>query len=197
MRTRLHTTPAPTTHMFDGWGGVVLAGGRSRRMGRDKALLEWQGRTLLDHAIARFQDTGCARIIASGDRPEHGGLLDTYPDSGPLGGLHAAALACPGCRLVAVAVDMPRLPAQWLRLLAQHDDQIGAVHFDGSPLPVSVQATDRAISTLEARLRDPNASRALHDWLDVIGAVALPSPPNAAEALTNLNTPAEWKAMRT
>jgi molybdenum cofactor guanylyltransferase len=182
--------------MFDAWVGVILAGGRSRRMERDKALLQWQGRTLLDHAIARFQEAGCARAIVSGDRPEYNGVLDTYPDSGPLGGLHAAALACPGRRLVVMAVDMPRLPAEWLRLLAQHDGSIDAVHFEGWPLPVSVLANDRTIATLEARLRDRSASRALHDWLDSVAAVALPPPSHAAEFMTNINTLAEWEVMR-
>jgi molybdenum cofactor guanylyltransferase len=183
--------------MPDGWVGVVLAGGRSRRMGRDKALLEWQGLTLLDHAIARFKDAGCVRTIVSGDRPEHGGLQDAYPDSGPLGGLHAAGRACQGCRLVVVAVDMPKLPALWLRMLAQHESPIGAVHFDGSPLPFSVIATENVMDMLEARLRDPCASRALSDWLDAMAAVALPLPSNADEALMNFNTPAQWGVMRT
>ncbi len=192
---RQYTTVLQMSATDDGVG-VVLAGGRSRRMGRDKALLEWQGRTLLDHAIARFRDAGFKTVVVSGDRPEHGGLRDLYPDAGPLSGLHAAACAFRERWLVAVSVDMPRLPAQWLRLLARQSGHADAAHYAGTPLPLAMRTGARTIAALETRLRDPSSSRALYDWLQAIAAEALPLPAHAGDALMNVNTPSEWETMR-
>lgn len=45
--------------------GIVLAGGLSRRMGRDKALLPWQGRTLLEHMRGLLLQAGAKRAWAA------------------------------------------------------------------------------------------------------------------------------------
>ncbi|MDW8026557.1 MAG: NTP transferase domain-containing protein, partial [Armatimonadota bacterium] len=47
---------------------VLLAGGRSKRMGKDKALLEWQGEPLLKILAERFQAAGYSVLIAGGFR---------------------------------------------------------------------------------------------------------------------------------
>lgn len=92
--------------------GFVVAGGRSVRMGRDKALLPWGGATLLDHAIARLRAT-CAEVhVLSGAEPRYAdrGLpvdVDAFADGGPLAGLAAAlAVAAPRSVLL-LGVDMP------------------------------------------------------------------------------------------
>jgi molybdopterin-guanine dinucleotide biosynthesis protein A len=99
--------------------GVVLAGGRSRRMGTDKALLRWQGRTWLDRARRLLREAGAERVIVLG-RPEAAdGLADPVPGGGPavnLAGLMARL--APGTRLLVVPVDMPALDAAVLADLA-------------------------------------------------------------------------------
>jgi molybdenum cofactor guanylyltransferase len=92
--------------------GFVVAGGRSRRMGRDKALLPWEGGTLLDHAAARLQAV-CGEVrVLSGSEPRYAdrGLpvdVDARGDAGPLAGL-AAALAVAAPRdVLLLGVDMP------------------------------------------------------------------------------------------
>jgi molybdopterin-guanine dinucleotide biosynthesis protein A len=74
--------------------GFVLVGGKSTRMGTDKAALTLEGRTLLEHAVAIVrQVTGDVAIL--GPRQLYGGygvpvIEDIYPGCGPLGGIHAA-----------------------------------------------------------------------------------------------------------
>lgn len=103
--------------------GFVLAGGRSTRLGQDKALLTWlsegnckeNGRTLLDHAIARLRlicDT--VSICADRDdlrRPEPL-ISDVLPDSGPLGGIVAALGQSQTEWNMFLAVDLPLLPVE-------------------------------------------------------------------------------------
>ena len=99
--------------------GFVVAGGRSLRMGRDKALLPWGAATLLDHAIARLREV-CREVrVLSGSEPRYAdrGVSvdpDALADSGPLGGLATAlAVAAPRSVLL-LGVDMPFVTAPLL-----------------------------------------------------------------------------------
>lgn len=100
---------------------VVLAGGASRRMGADKASLDWHGRPLVDHVTARIAPACTRVLIASGDgrrlgRP--GEIADAVTDAGPLGGLLAAMEAADTSLLAVVAVDLPHADAGVLFALA-------------------------------------------------------------------------------
>ncbi|UUS13945.1 NTP transferase domain-containing protein [Stenotrophomonas sp. CD2] len=63
--------------------GIVLAGGLSSRMGRDKALLPWKGRTLLEHMRGLLLQAGAGRVWVSGDYPAFGGIPDQVARCGP------------------------------------------------------------------------------------------------------------------
>lgn len=112
--------------------GIVLAGGASRRMGRDKAILNLlDGRTLLERTVAVLREAGLSEIALSVSTEQRGGALrdavpaifdlplvvDAMPDRGPLGGLCAALHAFPRRYLLLVACDMPRLNACALRAI--------------------------------------------------------------------------------
>lgn len=92
--------------------GVVLCGGRSLRMGRDKARLELAGRSLLERAIDAL-DPICTRVfLATGSEARYEELgrevvLDGDSDAGPLAGLVAALEVCPTEWLAVVGCDMP------------------------------------------------------------------------------------------
>ena len=96
------------------WVGVVLAGGRSSRMGRDKARLAWRDQSLLAHACATLQAAGTCEVVVSGDYPEYAGIPDALPALGPLGGLASVVDALPDGVLLLVPVDMPLLTPELL-----------------------------------------------------------------------------------
>lgn len=103
--------------------GLVLAGGASSRMGRDKALLIYAGEPLVARA-ARLLSTFCDNVVlASGDGRRLGLLglpqvADVAPGLGPLAGI-VAGLECAAHPLVAVlAVDMPHASGPLFGLLA-------------------------------------------------------------------------------
>ena len=97
----------------------IMAGGRSTRMGRDKALVELGGRTLLQRALDTWQNYGGAVQLSVG-AAERGALApagipavaDRYRDCGPLGGLHAGLLECRTELLLLTAVDCPFVTAE-------------------------------------------------------------------------------------
>ncbi|MGD9895068.1 MAG: molybdenum cofactor guanylyltransferase [Dehalococcoidia bacterium] len=100
--------------------GVVLAGGRSSRLGRDKALLELHGETLLARVV-RLLSSVVDDIIVLGppDRAVHAPgarvIPDERPGDGPLPALATALREMYGERMIAVATDMPLLNPALLR----------------------------------------------------------------------------------
>lgn len=100
--------------------GVVLAGGASRRMGRDKALLPLAGVGLAERAC-RLLATVCSEVaVADAGRgvvPGFPSLADG-PARGPLAGILGAAAAAAGRALLVLACDLPNVPAGLLARLA-------------------------------------------------------------------------------
>ncbi len=102
----------------------IQAGGKSSRMGQDKALMPFLGQTLIERIIARIATVADEIIITTNDPPSYRFLglplfTDIYPQRGALGGLHAA-LACASHPLVAVlACDMPFVSPKLINLQKQ------------------------------------------------------------------------------
>src|SRR5262245_34582834 len=89
--------------------GFILAGGKSTRMGRDKALLDWHGRTLLAHMVGLLE-TAADEVHVVGRYP----LLDRAPSRGPLSGIaRALEFSSTEANLV-LAVDLPYLTKDFL-----------------------------------------------------------------------------------
>lgn len=103
------------------FAGLVLVGGRSRRMGVDKATLPApagaSGTTLLDHQVATLHAAGADPVMLAGragqtnPRPDLPWVGDAPDVEGPLAGLLAGLATCPRPWLAVLAVDMPRFPA--------------------------------------------------------------------------------------
>ena len=175
--------------------GAVLCGGRSSRMGSDKALLQIGGVPMVLRVAAALTDAGCQPVSAiGGDRPELEllGLPvidDKWPGEGPVGGvLTALSSAGAADAVVVVACDMPRLSAPTVRLLIEC--------LERSPSAEAVVAsTDRiqplcavwrpsACSTLLSALE--RGERRLHAVLAELVTVAVVVN---LQDLTNVNTP--------
>ncbi len=112
--------------------GCVLAGGRSSRMGRDKALLPLHGVPLVVSSLDRLRALGLRPVIA-GARPDLAQYAtvvpDLHPGCGPLGGIEAALAAAgsPEERVLFLPVDLPLLPEAFLALLMERAERTGAL----------------------------------------------------------------------
>lgn len=104
--------------------GVIVAGGRSRRMGRDKALLDLGGRPVIAR-VAGSLASACAEVLVAGGEPGRYAFLglreapDRYPGLGPLAGVHAGLDAMARPAGLFVACDMPFLSSHLLHGLAR------------------------------------------------------------------------------
>ncbi|HLA19559.1 MAG TPA: molybdenum cofactor guanylyltransferase [Dehalococcoidia bacterium] len=105
--------------------GIVLAGGQSRRLGIDKALLSLGGAPLLQTVVQRVSQV-CPRVIVAVDRPGRYRRLglaarfvaDASPGLGPLAGLQSGLRACSTEYAFVVACDLPFLNVELLRYMA-------------------------------------------------------------------------------
>jgi molybdopterin-guanine dinucleotide biosynthesis protein A len=178
--------------------GVVLAGGESRRMGRDKALVEVDGQPLWRRQVAVLRDAGAERVVVvrrrgqeSIDYPDC--QFDVFQDSGPLAGIHAA-LGIGSYPLIAVlAVDMPGIDAAWFCWLqASSQPGGGAVASGGDGLePLAALYPASSLAEVEARLRRRELSvQSLARSLAASGLVSIVEAPAAyAGRLASLNAP--------
>jgi molybdopterin-guanine dinucleotide biosynthesis protein A len=109
--------------------GLVLAGGKSRRMGRDKAALEYQGEPHVRRTMALLAGV-CERVFVSRRADQAGERLfegyETIPDAfdvgGPLNGILSALAAHPQAAFLVAACDLPFLSAEALSVLVANRD---------------------------------------------------------------------------
>lgn len=148
------------------FSAVILAGGKSSRMGRDKAFLEIGGQTLLARQIQLVREVGAAEVFISGradtDYSMFDGrvLLDELPDAGPLAGIARALAAMKSPLLLVLAVDLPEVTAPLLRRLAAHGLENGGSipRSSGQVEPLAAFYPKAACSLAETLLRDGDNS---------------------------------------
>ena len=145
---------------------VVLAGGRSRRLGRDKALEPFGGepliRRVIGRAVAAVDAVDVVVVVADAARgaalpldAAHRVATDVYPDSGSLGGIYTGLNAAQTDWSLVVACDMPFLSAPLLSHLATLTDGVDAIvpEVGGRPEPTHALYSRRCLPAIEGRLR--------------------------------------------
>jgi molybdopterin-guanine dinucleotide biosynthesis protein A len=173
-----------------GAGGYLLAGGRSRRMGTDKANLPWRGLTLGIWIAGEIAAVTGGVTVVGASWPGYRSIPDAVPDFGPVAGI-AAALADTRFEWnLIVACDMPHAGRDWLRRLLEsaEGDILMPQTEDGRVHPLcAVWNRNAAIALANAVRRDVHPVREAIRLLDC-RTLALPN----AEMVANVNTPEEW-----
>lgn len=170
-------------------------GGRSRRLGQDKRLVQVGGQNLWARTSGVVESLLGRKPILVGDNlPEecHIGyriLRDALPDRGPLGGLVAALRACPSPWALILAVDLPFLQPSDLELLLHADVQpcqALTLSLQGQPEPLATLYQQSTMAYWERRLVGHQLS--MHAGLGLLKWRAVLLPPRS-RALENLNRP--------
>lgn len=178
----------------------IMLGGRSTRMGRDKALVELGGRTLLDRALDRWREYGAGVQLSVGN-PERRAMApegmpavtDFYPDRGPLGGSTPAAhLSHPAAAAHRGGLPLPHpRPGGWL-LAAIGTGDASVYTLDGRPQPLF--GLYRRTCLPEAAGMLAVGENKLRLLLDRVDTVYLPTAD--PDPFRNLNTPEELERAR-
>ncbi|MGH8091845.1 MAG: molybdenum cofactor guanylyltransferase [Chthoniobacterales bacterium] len=178
---------------------VLLAGGKSSRMGSDKAFLEFDGKPLWRRQIETLRRLGPEQLMISGPRRTEWNayeiVADDVVDAGPLAGVAAALQKCSKPLLAVLAVDLPWMTADFLRsVLALCGDGRGAVPRSAHGFePLAALYPANCASQAAAALRSGDFSmqnfirRAIEQGLLVEREIS----EEETLLFTNLNTPAD------
>ena len=134
---------------------LLLAGGKSSRMGRDKSALVFHGQSLLEHAVGLLQRCGADEVLISGDVPGYASIRDLVPGCGPPGGIHAALhhmddrKLLGGSLLLVIPVDMPLLDETTISRLVSAIGEADSCHYAGEVFPCLFRASRTLMDTLD------------------------------------------------
>lgn len=159
--------------------GVVLAGGRSSRMGQNKALLDYQGKPLIEHMIEILQTAGIRKVFISGDVDGYDGLSDQEPFTGPAEAIKSVIKNLFGyAGFLFVPVDMPLLKPDILHLLLQQKE---GGYFIDWPLPAFITPP-----------YPESEKKSVQGLLDDYGIYPVALPEHFSFFMKNTNTPQDW-----
>lgn len=191
MPTSPHLVPRPSTTSVTshraGVEAVILAGGLSSRMGRDKSRLRLGGRSLLDLSGEAARTLGIpVRVVRR----------DAVPRCGPLGGVCTAMRRPRAEILLFLSCDMPQVSPRLLRrLLARFTARRLAVFVEDEGRVGFPFALRRSTGTTAEALRLRRAF-SLRDLAAALDAARVPIPVRWRPDLANLNTPEAFRAWR-
>ena len=189
--------------------GVILAGGKSRRMGEDKRYLRVGGATLLDRCrsvmVENFSEV---LIITAQDSPplESAGCAlhqDLIPDCGSLGGLYTGLRHARHDRIFVVACDMPFLDSEMMHFFARRDPNADIVigQLPSGLQPLHAVYGKRALPVLERmagsgrlKIQDVLAEPSLK--VTVVNAREWAGIDAMSQSFHNVNTPVDLEAAR-
>lgn len=190
--------------------GVVLAGGKSRRMGEDKRFLTVGTATLLDRSLAVMRELFSDILVVTAQDSEplevRGCRVcrDLIPDCGSLGGLYTGLHEATQERIFVVACDMPFLNQRMIRFFIERDREADVVM---GKLPSGLQPLhavygkgalpylERMATARRLKIQDIVSEKALRVTL-IDPSEWRPLDP-ASRSFQNINTPADLAAART
>lgn len=179
---------------------LLLAGGKSARMGTSKAELLYEGKTFLQHMLDKAHAVGIEKCYISGyasQQQDVQSVWDLYTNRGPLAGLHASLKAMDTPYCLVLPVDAPKLPTEVLEgLLKRHEQQnsekvlIWEHGVRQEPL-IAVYPTGMA-DFIETLIREHAAPvfRAIDSWGFESFRMEMPE-----EQIININTPELYKKL--
>ncbi|AJQ93593.1 molybdenum cofactor guanylyltransferase [Gynuella sunshinyii] len=170
--------------------GVILAGGRSSRMGQDKSRLMINGQTLLQRQQSILEQLGLEVIISGPD-----GVHDEFADyPGPLAGIYSVIRQQPAASWLFVPVDLPLIRPATLARLMNHSSEAGCC-YDYHPLPLLLKSSAQLIPELYKRLQKSGPDLSVRAFNRSMGVEQLALNSDDEICLSNANDPQQWQTL--
>ncbi|MBX3342132.1 MAG: molybdenum cofactor guanylyltransferase [Nitrospira sp.] len=144
--------------MTDDISGVLIAGGRSRRMGQDKRFMKVGGASVFERTLSVLRVTFAENIVVLAEPIE--GLdvqrcpvvYDLIPNAGSLGGLYTGLMTASRSRVFALACDMPFLDPEVIRFMLSQDESADVIvaNLGGRFQPMHAVYSKRCVPFLQA-----------------------------------------------
>jgi molybdopterin-guanine dinucleotide biosynthesis protein A len=198
----------PTQPQFQNITGIILGGGQSRRMGRDKRCLDWEGEPFLDRVcrvmdglfeevlvVTALEDYDCSHLPVRL-------VTDKVPDKGSLGGLYTGLIEAKNTLSFVVACDMPFLLKESIsRICMSPSNDISVVKLSIGLQPLHARYSKRCVPVIEQMIHEGDLkiknlfshsgltiSIIDESWFDDIDPSRL--------SFNNINTPADLEFFR-
>jgi len=173
--------------------GFVLAGGKSRRMGRDKSTLQFRDRSLLEHMVQLLSTVANpVRVVG------RGALFDRIPDSGPLGGILTALETSKSPMNLMVAVDLPLLSPEFLKWFASRLTRsvytvVACQVRNNFPLCIGVHQNAQTLAARKIAEGDLTVHRFIREAsAEIVSESEIQSAGFLDSLFCNFNTPEQW-----
>lgn len=173
--------------------GVILAGGKSSRMGKDKATLSINNQTMLERNTALLESIGVDKVVIS--RNEEGCVPDLYRHLGPMSGIQSV-LNSTKCvtndnALIIIPIDMPLLDRELLFELVNCGQAMQcALHFCDHQLPLYLPNTLDNRDYAE-RVVKSESDRSIRRFLNIVNSASIRT--KAIDKLLNTNNIEQWQ----
>ncbi len=140
--------------------GIILAGGRSSRIGTDKAFIKFAGVPIIERTLSLFKSLFVKCLIVT-NKPDNYSYLncplvsDHYNNIGPLGGLHAGLFASDSHLNFVAACDMPLIDRELIKYLAgftNYDAVVPVVN--GFPEPLLAVYSKKCLAAIEEMIKN-------------------------------------------
>jgi molybdenum cofactor guanylyltransferase len=181
--------------------GIILAGGKSLRMGSDKGLMHFGSKQLVAFAIEALKPH-CSNIIIAANNEAyiqfgHEVVRDTHAGIGPMGGLHAGLLSSKTEHNLVLSCDMPLVNEALMGWIFSHKYGYQAVIpvKNGQQFTVCAYYHRSVLQTIESEIHLGLYKMKL--MLNKIKVNALPLDPRFEGKLVNINSPSDFDALKT
>ena len=173
----------------------ILTGGRSRRLGRDKAFLRLDGQTLTEKVLSLIPKKHSVKVVANAAQAfefvECPVITDIHKDLGPIGGIHAGLTDTTSDFGFFIACDLPFIPhALILRILQDHaDEDVFGIRGKDGNVPLCTIYSKRCLAVIESQILNKDYSlRRLSELLHSAFIEAIDE-----FDLLNVNTERDWQ----
>jgi molybdenum cofactor guanylyltransferase len=184
---------------MENFTGIILAGGKSQRMGTDKGLLDLNGKPFISHIYDAMQAVIGDNIVVISSNPAYDALGynridDLISDKGPVGGLYTALKLSKTKMNLVLSVDVPLVTAELLNWLVENHDEgylMTQLQSNDKTCPL-IAVYDRALRIPLAELIAGNQLK-LRSLIDDINHQTLIVPDKWKTLVQNINTEEEYK----
>ncbi len=178
---------------------AILAGGRSSRMGTDKALLPSHGKTFIEQIAKELSSVFEVVVIISDSKEQYEFLKlpiyeDIYKNSGPLAGIHSAMRHSKQQNLFIASCDIPCITMDLIGYLleARHEEDVTIFSVDNVPQPLVGIYHSKILPIIEEKLQSYQLS--VLKLISEVRSTVIPFPwsNEYPHGLVNVNTPEEY-----